>query len=237
MGLLRRVLGRRVLALDEAELAALFANHARAVIDVGTGNGRPILLRAAAEPTTLALGIDADAAAMAEASRRAARSPTKGGLPNALFLVAAVETLPEPLGHRFDEVTVLFPWGSLLRGIVAAEPALLGGLVDLLTADGRLTIMLSLTEHDAGLGGVPTSLDRDALGPLTSAAAAAGLDVVGCRLATRDEVLATGSSWSKRIRAGTPARPAWLVRAVKPGISDLTSHPAAPVRQRSSGDR
>jgi 16S rRNA (adenine(1408)-N(1))-methyltransferase len=50
------------------------------------------VLRAAAErPDTLVVGLDANAAAMAEASRRALR---RGGLPNALFAVAAAEHPP-----------------------------------------------------------------------------------------------------------------------------------------------
>jgi len=52
---------------------------------------------------------------MAEASRRADRR----GPSNALFLAAGVETLPaSPLTGSADLVTVMFPWGSLLRGVL-----------------------------------------------------------------------------------------------------------------------
>ena len=60
-------------------------------IDLGTGDGRRVLALAVARPDTLASGLDANAAAMAEASRRAAR---KDALPNALFAVAAAEHPP-----------------------------------------------------------------------------------------------------------------------------------------------
>jgi tRNA G46 methylase TrmB len=50
-----------------------------------------VLARAAAEPDTLAIGVDASAAAMATASRRAAR---RDALPNALFVVAAAQHPP-----------------------------------------------------------------------------------------------------------------------------------------------
>jgi tRNA G46 methylase TrmB len=50
-----------------------------------------VLARAAAEPDTLAVGIDASAPAMATASRRAAR---RDALPNALFVVAAAQHPP-----------------------------------------------------------------------------------------------------------------------------------------------
>lgn len=55
-------------------------------IDLGTGDGRYVLKAAAERPDTLVIGLDANAAAMIEASRRAAR---RDALPNALFAVAA----------------------------------------------------------------------------------------------------------------------------------------------------
>jgi 16S rRNA (adenine(1408)-N(1))-methyltransferase len=50
-----------------------------------------VLAAAAARPDTLVIGVDANAAGMNEASRRAAR---RGALPNALFAVAAAEHPP-----------------------------------------------------------------------------------------------------------------------------------------------
>ena len=67
------------------------------------------------------MGIDADAAAMAESSRRAAAPVSRGGLPNALFVVAAAEALPAGLAGAFDRVTVNLPWASLLRGALVIE--------------------------------------------------------------------------------------------------------------------
>lgn len=59
-------------------------------LDLGTGDGRTVLAAASARPDTLVI-VDANAAAMAESSRRAAR---RGALPNALFAVAAAEHPP-----------------------------------------------------------------------------------------------------------------------------------------------
>lgn len=219
MGGLRQVVGRRITVLDGATVDARFAGYGRATIDVGTGNGRPVLARAAAEPDALTVGLDADAAAMAEASRRAARRPEKGGLPNVLFVVAGAEALPAVLRGRFDEVTVLFPWGSLLRGIVGGQEEVARDLADLLRPGGQLLTLLSLTEHDAGLGGVPAYLDRASLEPAIAAFATAGLELIDCRPAERAEVLTTRSSWARRIGAGTARRPAWLVRWQRPPSS------------------
>lgn len=60
-------------------------------IDLGTGDGRYVLRAAAENPDTLFIGVDANAAAMAGASRRATR---RDALPNALFAVAAAEHPP-----------------------------------------------------------------------------------------------------------------------------------------------
>ncbi len=50
-----------------------------------------MLATARRRPDTLVVGVDANAAGMADASRRAAR---RGALPNALFAVAAAEHPP-----------------------------------------------------------------------------------------------------------------------------------------------
>ena len=61
------------------------------MIDLGTGDGRYVLRAADDQPDTLVVGLDANAAAMAAASRRATR---RGVTPNALFAVAAAEHPP-----------------------------------------------------------------------------------------------------------------------------------------------
>ena len=81
------------------------------------------MARARAEPAAFVIGIDANAAAMAEASRRAARPAARGGVSNALFVVAAAERPPMELLAIADELTINFPWGSLLRGALGIDDA------------------------------------------------------------------------------------------------------------------
>jgi 16S rRNA (adenine(1408)-N(1))-methyltransferase len=68
-----------------------------------------VLAEAAADPHRLVIGVDANAAGMVEAARRAAGRASRGGLPNALFVVAAVEALPPELDGVADLVTAHFP--------------------------------------------------------------------------------------------------------------------------------
>jgi 16S rRNA (adenine(1408)-N(1))-methyltransferase len=130
----------------------LIARADRVIADIGTGDGRAVLARARAEPAALVVGIDAAAAAMTEASLRAARR----GPANAIFLAAGVETLADTvLVGRMDLVTVTFPWGSLLRGVLGLDPAALAG-VAALVAPGKCVEVLASVMPSDGVGGIAT---------------------------------------------------------------------------------
>ena len=169
-------------------------------IDVGTGDGRAMVRAASAEPTTLCIGLDANAAAMAEASRRSARAARRGGLPNALFVLAAAEAPPTELLGLADLVTVAFPWGSLLRGCLGADPAVASGVAGLVARRGRLELLLAPADRD-GLSSLPTDAES------VIAAAATTFAELGFRLeegrrASAAEIAASGSSWAKRLLHG-----------------------------------
>jgi 16S rRNA (adenine(1408)-N(1))-methyltransferase len=176
-----------------------------------------VLATAAAEPDRLVVGVDASAAAMAEASRRAGRRPERGGLPNALFVVAAAEALPAELDGLADLVTVHFPWGSLLRGLLTADPAVLTGLAQVLRPQGSLSMLVSATARDRAAGAGP--IDRHTLDALAGAYDRHGLAVTRVRPATPADVAASRSAWGKRLGAGT-RRPAWRLEATRaPAVS------------------
>jgi 16S rRNA (adenine(1408)-N(1))-methyltransferase len=169
-----------------------------------------VLVAAAAQPDRLVVGVDASAAGMATASRRAAAKPSRGGLPNALFVVAAAEALPAELDGVADLVTVHLPWGSLLRGLLGANPATMTGLTRMLRPDGTLQLLLSSTVRDCGAGVAP--IQATTLHALAESYAAWGLAVTEARPATVADVADAHSTWGKRLGAGT-RRPAWLLRA------------------------
>lgn len=184
------------------------------MIDIGTGDGRAVLRLAGAEPSTLAIGIDAVADAMADASRRAARPVRKGGLPNALFVVAAAEALPAELWGSADEVTIQFPWGSLLRGLVGQDALLCEAVARLLRPGGRLTLVLSIIERDRSV--TLGALDEPALEGIARAFERVGLLAGEIRQVESAEARGIGSSWARRLRAGGADRPAWCLRFERP---------------------
>jgi 16S rRNA (adenine(1408)-N(1))-methyltransferase len=171
------------------------------IVDVGTGDGRAVLARAATAPTSLVIGLDANASAMAEASRRADRR----GPANALFLAAGAEALAGSiLAGRADLVTVHFPWGSLLRGVLGLEAPALCGLASLLAPTGRIEALASVVSSDAV--DELACLDASAEPVVRAGWAAAGLELIEMRMATPDEVATSRSTWARRLGA---ERPVW----------------------------
>ena len=166
-------------------------------IDVGTGDGRAVLNAAAREPSTLVLGLDASAAAMAESSRRAAGPARKGGRPNARFIVAAAESPPAGLGGAGDLVTVRFPWGSLLRGVVGLDDPVACGVAGLVAERGTLELLVAPSQRDR-LTGVPTESDH-LLDAVARTFAALGFDLAMAREPTSDEIRGTASTWARRL--------------------------------------
>jgi 16S rRNA (adenine(1408)-N(1))-methyltransferase len=82
------------------------------VIDLGTGDGRFVSAQAAANPAKFYIGIDANVKPLEKPSMKATRKLTKGGLPNALFIQAAIEDLPAGLDGTADEIHIHFRGGA-----------------------------------------------------------------------------------------------------------------------------
>lgn len=181
---------------------------------MGTGDGRAVLALARREPGSLVLGVDANAAGMAESSRRAAAPSRKGGLPNARFILAAAEAMPAILRGTAARVTVTLPWGSLLRGCVGGDDAVAGGVACLVAPGGTLDLLLAPSTRDH-LDGVP--LEPNALaGAVAGAYARYGLALGLARPATPGELAASSSSWARRLGSQRPPdRAVMLVRLVR----------------------
>ena len=102
-----------------------------------------------------------------------------------------------------------FPWGSLLRGVLAADNAVLAGVAQLFAPDAHGSVLLSVMPRD-GIANAPP------LHQLVAGYARHGLSVVEHRPATTEEVAASHSTWAKRLKAAT-TRPVTLLRVRAPG--------------------
>ncbi|HKX26353.1 MAG TPA: class I SAM-dependent methyltransferase [Blastocatellia bacterium] len=136
-------LGKKTAQWGLEELQARMVNYREVMIDLGTGDGQFVYRHAAAHPDSFCIGLDAVGENMQEASSRTLRKPARGGLPNALFVVAGVESLPDELSGLADLITVNFPWGSLLKALVAPEPEILQSVARLAKPGARFIALLN----------------------------------------------------------------------------------------------
>src|SRR3989344_1793989 len=126
------------------------------IVDIGTGDGSFTYEIAKSNPDRFVIGIDPNHNDLVETSRKIYKKPQKGGLPNALFVLASIEDLPDELNGLADQIFINFPWAGLLTGIVEVEDktwnsikriSKLGTIVDIILSYGEGD-KLSLPELD-----------------------------------------------------------------------------------------
>jgi 16S rRNA (adenine(1408)-N(1))-methyltransferase len=108
------------MALDRQELLCRVDGYRQVVIDLGTGDGRFVRQVARDSPEHFVIGVDT----CRENLREVSRCPQG----NALYVIADALALPGELAGVATRVTINFPWGSLLRGLLCGDPGLLAGL-------------------------------------------------------------------------------------------------------------
>jgi 16S rRNA (adenine(1408)-N(1))-methyltransferase len=180
------------------------------IIDIGTGDGRFVYQSARAHPDRFYIGVDAQAKALERTSSKIYRKPAKGGLPNALFIQASVESLPPELDGVADEVHIHFPWGSLLRAVALGEEFVLRNLRRICAPCAWIEIVIALDpERDGseiarlGLESLSPEFFRTRLIPRYHSA---GFDSIECGEVSAAEWPHLPTSWAQRL-AGSAARP------------------------------
>jgi len=204
------VRGKLTEQIDAATLRARAAACAGVTIDLGTGDGRFTYRYALEHPQRLVIGIDPVRENLRELSARAARKPDRGGAANALFVVASIEQPPPELRGIAHEIFVTLPWGSLMRGIIVADDAVLAAIASMAREGAALRIVLNTRIFDdpvpvevRELPEVTPDYVRDVLSP---AYARHGIEITAARWMEAEEVAAIGTTWGKRLSHRHPPR-------------------------------
>jgi 16S rRNA (adenine(1408)-N(1))-methyltransferase len=176
------------------------------LIDVGTGDGRAAYELAKASPDVLVVGLDVTQQQLVETSRRAARRPERGGVPNLLFALARAQEPPPVLCGRADDIRVTLPWGDLLEGVALAHPDVLGGLAALARPGARLRIVVNgepwSTNAPKRMRHLPQLTPRYVRSELVDRYADHGIAIKDARRLTRTEIDDLHSTWAKKLRSG-----------------------------------
>lgn len=172
-----------------------------------------MLGEARTRPEAFVIGIDAVAETMAEASRRGAAKPSRGGVANAMFLCSAVETLTGELAGIADEITVNYPWGSLLRAVAMPDVDVLARIAKLGKPGAKFAAVINVQPlrdpaqaERLGLANAALLKDETAL---RDGYARAGLDLRRVRDVTAEPPIAT--SWAKHLAVSK--REVWKIEA------------------------
>jgi len=174
------------------------------IVDIGTGDGRFVYQSARQHPDRFYIGIDAQRTALVKISAKIHRKPAKGGLPNVLFVQAAVEDLPSALEGVADEVHVHFPWGSLLRAVATGDELALRNLRRICAPHAWLEIVIGIDPardraeiQRLGLPSLAAELLETTLIPRYRAA---GFEVVEHGVLPPSEWPQLHTSWAQRVR-------------------------------------
>jgi predicted RNA methylase len=202
--------GKHASFMDTAGLAEQLAGYSTVHIDIGTGDGRFVQHMVQANPYTFVIGIDACRENLVEVSRR---TPA-----NALFVIANAYTLPCELMGLAAKVTINFPWGSLLEGLLANDPPLLESLITVTRPQAEVEVRLN-----AGAVAEAGWLLEDGTKQIRGVLAENGFKVKSPIALTAADLKVFPTTWAKRLAFGRDPRAMYLAGVKKrDGIVQLT---------------
>jgi 16S rRNA (adenine(1408)-N(1))-methyltransferase len=127
--------GKTSLEIPTSEFTNRISNYRKVKMDIGTGDGRYVRCLAQKNSDTFFIGIDA--------CRENLRENSQAKLLNALYVIANAQALPHELAGLADEITINFPWGSLLGSLLTGDLALFSGLVTVCKPTASLQVLLN----------------------------------------------------------------------------------------------
>ncbi len=181
--------GKHASFMNSAALTALTENYTAVHLDLGTGDGRYVAHQAATQPRHYVIGLDACRENLVEVSRRAPG--------NSLFIIANALDLPGELNGLADSLSINFPWGSLLEGLLLADSPLWASLLRV-TRPGTL---LNVRLNGGALAEAGWSLEAGAT-QVRRLLIEYGFALRPAEKLTAGDLKAFPTSWAKRLAFG-----------------------------------
>ncbi len=195
--------GKHASFMDSAALAQRLAGYTSIHIDIGTGDGRFVGHVAQASPNRFAIGVDACRENLVDISRRAPA--------NTLFVIANAQTLPVELYGLAAHISINFPWGSLLDGLLNADAGLMIGLQMVAQPNAALEVRSN--------GGAMTEAGWDlaaGVEQVQAVLASNGFTMRASKPMLAAELKRMPTTWAKRIAFGRDPR-AFTLRGTRQG--------------------
>ncbi|HEX2623094.1 MAG TPA: class I SAM-dependent methyltransferase [Phototrophicaceae bacterium] len=183
--------------MDQSELMESVRGYNFIHLDLGTGDGRFVQHMAQAHPNDFIIGLDACRENLRQVSSRA---PS-----NALFVIANAETLPHELYGMASRITINFPWGSLLEGLLESDSPVLTGLEAVARPKAPLEIRLNGGALSEAGWSLEAGADRIRAGLIAN-----GFRVRSTTLLTAHELKSFPTTWAKKLAFGRDPRAMYL---------------------------
>ncbi len=120
---------------DAAALTERLSAYDGLHLDIGTGDGRYTLHLARRSPSCFVIGLDA--------SRENLRGTSRQSPANALFVIANALVLPPELDEKATAISINFPWGSLLEGLLTDDTRVVDGLCRVARPGAEMAVRLN----------------------------------------------------------------------------------------------
>lgn len=185
--------GKHASFMDAAALTAVTEDYTSVHLDLGTGDGRYVAHQAVAQPRHFVIGLDACRENLVEVSRRAPG--------NSLFVIANALDLPGELDGMADSLSINFPWGSLLEGLLLADSPLWASLRRVTRPGTRLDVRL----NGGALAEAHWSLETGAV-QIRRLLIEQGFALQPAEKLTAGDLKAFPTSWAKRLAFGRDPR-------------------------------
>ena len=185
--------GKTPMELNQAELQMRLESYKHIHLDLGTGDGRFIRCMAEQHPCSFFIGVDA--------CRENLRANSPRKLPNALFVIASAQSLPQELNGLISHITINFPWGSLLESLVTGDSRLMRGLACI----SRSIAVLDIRLNGGALAEADTTLEAGAH-QIYSNMLRSGWQINAPVLMNANALRNFPSTWAKRLAFGRDPR-------------------------------
>jgi 16S rRNA (adenine(1408)-N(1))-methyltransferase len=203
--------GAQRLFLDQHTLDARTTTFPYLWVDLGAGDGRFVIHLARTLPRWFVVGVDACREPLRTCSRKAE--------PNSLFAIANAGALPPELNGRAHRVSINFPWGSLLHGLIEGDAGLFTGLQRISKPDSLLEIRLNGGAIKEA--GITAEAVTERVGAVLTLA---GWDCAPPIVLKANQLRALPSSWARKLVHG-PHPWAIELRAVKGRVRESAALP------------
>lgn len=176
------------------------------IVDIGTGDGEFVYTIARDNPDRFIIGVDPHHKGLERLSARLYKKRSKGGIDNALFVLAGIEALPEELNGIANQVFINFPWSGLLKGIVLVEDSTWINIKRICQKGAFIDILISFEQIDKPEemtgSGIPVLNQQYIEHTMTPKLASKGFKLLETRMLDLRQIRNYPSSWAKKLGYG-----------------------------------